>query len=90
MEHESRRPSGRGDIKLKPNEYLAYTDDTKGGNIYTLAGPFADAFGASNTPVIFNPKTKRFVDSDAEQAVQQFTIAPEGFYVVLKNPSENG
>jgi major vault protein len=43
---------------------------------------------AQERPVIFNPSTKRFEPCGLEQAVQQSAIAPEGYYLILKNPSQ--
>jgi major vault protein len=39
--------------------------------------------------VVFNYTTKRFEGCSLENAVQLFCIAPEGWYVVLKNPTKD-
>lgn len=46
----------------------------------------------SNTdqPVRFDDKTKRFIPVDRDNAKQIAKTAPEGWYVVLKNPASNG
>lgn len=46
---------------------------------------------AQESLVVFDPKTKRFVETtDFNAARQLFVSAPEGWYVVLKNPSDDG
>ena len=35
----------------------------------------------------FRPENKRFEPCNLEEAVQQIAIAPEGYYLMLKNPS---
>ena len=45
---------------------------------------------AQESMVVFNSKTKRFEETgDFEKARQIFTSAPEGWYVVLKNPAKD-
>jgi len=74
------------DLVLAPSEY-AYMQDVTKGVIKTYTGPTVINPTAQERPVNFNPDNKRFEPCNLEQAVQQITIAPEGYYVVLKNPS---
>ena len=74
------------DLVLAPSEY-AYMQDVTKGVIKTYTGPTVINPTAQERPVNFNPDNKRFEPCNLEQAVQQIAIAPEGYYVVLKNPS---
>ncbi|MBK9031219.1 MAG: hypothetical protein IPL61_07770 [Myxococcales bacterium] len=74
------------DLVLAPSEY-AYMQDVTKGIIKTYTGPTVINPTAQERAVVFNPDNKRFEPCNLEQAVQQIAIAPEGFYVVLKNPS---
>ncbi len=74
------------DLVLAPSEY-AYMQDVTKGVIKTYTGPTVINPTAQERPVVFNPDNKRFEPCTLEQAVQQIAIAPEGYYVVLKNPS---
>jgi major vault protein len=74
------------DLVLAPSEY-AYMQDVTKGIIKTYTGPTVINPTAQERPVNFNPENKRFEPCTLEQAVQQIAIAPEGYYVTLKNPS---
>jgi len=74
------------DLVLAPSEY-AYMQDVTKGVIKTYTGPTVINPTAQERPVAFNPVNKRFEGCGLEEAVQQIAIAPEGYYVVLKNPS---
>ena len=74
------------DLVLAPSEY-AYMQDVTKGIIKTYTGPTVINPTAQERPVIFNPANKHFEACTLEQAVQQIAIAPEGYYVTLKNPS---
>ena len=77
------------DLILAPNEHAFILDETK-GNIVNYVGPHKTSLANTDQPVIFNNQTKRFVRCILEQAIQVFAIAPEGWYVVLKNPARDG
>ncbi|OQX22128.1 MAG: hypothetical protein BWK80_31325 [Desulfobacteraceae bacterium IS3] len=77
------------DLILAPNEYAFILDETK-GNIVNYVGPHKTSLANTDQPVIFNRKTKRFERCKLEAAVQNFAIAPEGWYIVLKNPPSDG
>ena len=86
MPDDSRRER---DLILAPNEHAFILDETK-GNIVNYVGPHKTSLANTDQPVIFNQQTKRFVRCTLEQAIQVFAIAPEGWYVVLKNPGKDG
>ena len=74
------------DLVLAPSEY-AYMQDVTKGIIKTYTGPTVINPTAQERPVVFDPEKKLFEPCALEAAVQQIAIAPEGYYVVLKNPS---
>lgn len=78
------------DLVLSINEYV-YIQSKTNGAIRTFTGPSMCTISAQESLVVFNSKTKRFEETqDFEKARQLFTSAPEGWYVVLKNPEKNG
>jgi major vault protein len=78
--------NSKRDLVLAPSEY-AYMQDVTKGIVKTYTGPTVINPTAQERPVVFNPGNKLFEPCALEQAVQQIAIAPEGFYVILKNPS---
>jgi major vault protein len=79
--------SSKRDLVLAPSEY-AYMQDVTKGIVKTYTGPTVINPTAQERPVIFDQAAKRFEPCPLEQAVQQIAIAPEGFYLILKNPSQ--
>ena len=77
------------DMVLAPNEYMYVSDQTK-GNIDVFVGPTKQSLSGTDQPVIFDDKSKRFIPADQDQAKQLSKTAPEGWYIVLKNPAKNG
>ncbi len=77
------------DLILAPNEYAFILDETK-GNVINYVGPHKTSLANTDQPVIFNDRTKRFERCTLEQAIRLFSIAPEGWYIVLKNPPHDG
>lgn len=76
------------DLILAPNEHAFILDETK-GNIVNYVGPHKTSLANTDQPVTFSIQTKRFVRCTLEQAIQPFAIAPEGWYVMLKNPARD-
>ena len=77
------------DIVLAPNEYTFVLSKTN-GVIKSHTGPMTMTISAQESLVVFNSKTKQFVEvADIDKAKQLFTSAPEGWYVVLKNPAKD-
>ena len=61
--------------------------DVTKGIVKTYTGPTVINPTAQERPVVFQPGRKIFEPCSLEQAVQQIAIAPEGYYLILKNPS---
>ncbi|MDP3278918.1 MAG: hypothetical protein Q8Q09_27245 [Deltaproteobacteria bacterium] len=76
------------DLVLAPNEYAFISDETK-GNINVYVGPHKTSLANTDQPVIFQAETKRFARVNLEQAIQALSVAPEGWYLVLKNPAKD-
>lgn len=77
------------DLVLAPNEYAFISDQTK-GNINVYVGPYKTSLANTDQPVGFNESSKRFERCSLEQSTQIFATAPEGWYIVLKNPAKDG
>ncbi|MBA3550362.1 MAG: hypothetical protein H0T76_28135, partial [Nannocystis sp.] len=71
---------------LAPNEFAFILDETK-GNINVYVGPHKTSLANTDVPVIFDSRTKRFDRKTLDLALQMISIAPEGWYLVLKNPA---
>ena len=77
------------DLVLSTNEFCFLQSKTNGA-IKTYTGPITMTISAQESLVVFNPKTKRFEETqDFERARQIFVSAPEGWYIVLKNPADD-
>lgn len=75
------------DLVLASNEFAFIMAKTNGA-IKTYTGPITMTISAQESLVVFNSKTKKFEETqDFEKAKQLFVSAPEGWYVVLKNPA---
>ena len=78
------------DVVLSINEFCFLQNKTN-GNIKTHVGPLTMTISAQEALVTFDEKTKKFVETtDFERAKQLFVSAPEGWYVILKNPTTDG
>jgi major vault protein len=77
------------DLVLAPNEFAFISDETK-GNINVYVGPHKTSLANTDRPVVFNNDSKRFDRCSLEQATQTLGVAPEGWYLVLKNPARDG
>lgn len=75
------------DMILAPNEYCFISDETK-GEVNCFVGPNKTSLAGTDRCVIFDLKTKRFKASTLDSGIQTFQTAPEGWYVILKNPAE--
>ena len=75
------------DLVLAPNEFAYVSDQTK-GNINVYVGPHKASLSATDQPVVFDPITKRFKNVMLNEAIQPFAVAPEGWYISLKNPAK--
>ena len=82
--------SRQRDFVLNMNEFAHILSKTD-GNIKCAVGPYQTSLSQQEIPVIFNTKNKRFEEcNDYDKAKQLFISAPEGWYVVLKNPTSDG
>lgn len=86
---EEDRARRQSDMILGPNEYALIRDDTK-GDISVFVGPNKTSLAGTDSPVIFDERTKRFRGVHLDEAVQTVRTAPEGFYITLKNPASDG
>ena len=78
------------DLVLAINEYVLIQDKTD-GKIRTCCGPKMTTISQQQALVTFNSKTKKFDETnDFNRAKQLFVSAPEGWYVILKNPTASG
>jgi major vault protein len=77
------------DLVLAPNEYAFISDQTK-GNINVYVGPYKTSLANTDKPVIFAGDTKRFERVSLDESIETFITAPEGWYVVMKNPPKDG
>ena len=78
------------DLVLATNEFCFLQSKTN-GVIKTYTGPITMTISAQESLVVFNERTKQFEEtSDFNKAKQLFVSAPEGWYIVLKNPSKDG
>jgi major vault protein len=77
------------DLVLAPNEYAFISDQTK-GNINVYVGPYKTSLANTDKPVVFNNQTKRFDRVSLDESTEIFMTAPEGWYIVMKNPSKDG
>ncbi len=75
------------DLILAPNEF-AYVSDETNGQISVYVGPKKTSLESTDVPVIFDNEIKKFRKVTIEQGIQTFCIAPEGWYIVLKNPGD--
>ncbi len=76
------------DMVLTPNESMFVLDQTK-GHVDIFVGPTKQSLSQTDQPVVFDEKTKQFKDVVHSEAKQIMKTAPEGWYVVLKNPSKD-
>ena len=82
--------SRQRDLVLSINEFCFLQTKTNGSTT-SHAGPLTMTISQQEALVIFNAKTKKFEETtDFEKAKQLFTSAPEGWYIILKNPTTDG
>lgn len=80
-------PNRQRDLVLSVNEFCFLQNKTN-GTIKTYTGPITMTISGQENLVVFNPQTKRFTETqDFDKARQLFVSAPEGWYIVLKNPA---
>ena len=78
------------DLVLSVNEYAYVLDETK-GHVSCLVGPTKMSLSQSDRLVRFDTYSKSFVAVNSmEKAKSLFTTIPEGWYCIMKNPTEDG
>lgn len=77
----------RGEVALPPNEFLFALEETK-GVVNTYVGSCKASLTNTEQAVTFDHGSKRFVPTPLERARQLFATAPEGWYIVMKNPAK--
>lgn len=76
-----------GDLVLPQGTYVLVQDGSN-GQVDVIVGPNKTAMQETDKPVIYDPQTRRFNRvGNALEAVQSFSTANEGQYIVLHNPS---
>lgn len=84
------RMNQQRDLVLSINEFCFLQNKTN-GSIRSHVGPLTMTISAQEALVTFNERTKKFEEtSNFEAAKQLFISAPEGWYIVLKNPTTDG
>ena len=75
------------DLVLATNEYCFLQSKTN-GVIKTYSGPITMTISAQEALVVFDEKTKQFVETNNfEKAKKLYVSAPENWYISLKNPA---
>ena len=87
MSQEVRRK--KTDLVLSNGEY-AFTQDSTTGSVKVLTGPTVVNVTGQESPVLYDTDRQRFLAVDLEDAARKSPLAPQGFYVELRNPAENG
>jgi len=80
-------PISSSDLVLPNDSYAFVLDETK-GHITTYVGPSKTQLAGTDKLVIYDEEEKRYRPVvDRRVAVQTIKVAPEGWYVILKNPT---
>ena len=81
------RMNQQRDLVLSINEFCFLQNKTD-GTIKTHVGPLTTTISGQESLVTFNARSKKFEEtSNFDVAKQLFVSAPEGWYIVLKNPT---
>ena len=85
--YDDRSRSRENDLVLAPNEF-AYVLDKSKGEISVHVGPIKTSISPQTDKlVVFDRDKKRFIQANHQRdAIQTFQVAPEGWYIQLKNP----
>jgi len=74
------------DLVLTPTSF-AYVIDRTQGDVVTYVGPSKVSLADSDQPAVFNYKSKEFEHVTLQRSIQNLMIAPEGWYMIVKNPA---
>ncbi len=72
-----------------PNDSFAHVLDETKGHITCYVGPSKTQLADTDKTVIFDPDSKSYRRADQREAVCAIKVAPEGWYVILKNPAKD-
>jgi len=76
------------DLVLPPGSY-AYMQDVTKGVVKTYTGPTVINPTAQERPVVYDPASNTFRGVPAlEEAMRISPLAPEGYYIILRNPAK--
>lgn len=90
MSYENDNNIRSKDLVLAPNEAVFLQSKTS-GIVKSCVGPYMVTISQQESLVIFDNKTKRFIETaNFDKAKQLFTTVPSNWYCVLKNPAVNG
>ena len=76
-------------ISFFPTGSTAFTQDSTTGSVKVLTGPTVVNVTGQESPVVYDPNSQRFVSVALEDAAKKSPLAPQGFYVELRNPADN-
>src|SRR3954453_18678872 len=77
------------DLVLPPGSY-AYMQDVTKGVVKTYTGPTVINPTAQERPVVYDAAAGPFRGVTAlEEAMKISPLAPEGYYIILRNPAKN-
>jgi len=77
------------DLVLAPGTFAYILDNTK-GHVNVIVGPNKTSLSATDIPVLWDENHRTYRECDVlKNAIQSFSSAAEGFYIVLTNPSQS-
>lgn len=75
------------ELILAPNEFC-YVQNSADGGIQTCVGPLNVNLGQNERTIVFDSRTKKFIQTgNGIKPIQHMITAPSGWYVVLLNPA---
>lgn len=91
QENENRQGSGlrESELVLPPGVFAYVLDQTK-GNVTTYCGPNKSSLSQTDSPVLYDNKSGRFIPCSIDEALQINITARQGEYIVLRNTATNG
>ncbi len=75
----------QGDLILSQGTYVLVQDGAS-GNVEVVVGPHKVSLADTDKTVIYNPDTRRYIQTPAEEAIRTCPTANEGQYIILHNP----
>jgi major vault protein len=74
-----------GDLVLPQGTYVLVMDGAS-GNVEVVVGPHKVSLADTDKTVVYNPDTRRYIPTAADDAIRTCPTANEGQYIVLHNP----